>query len=166
MNIGRTKDNVCFVVNSPQERLFCDQQPPFLTQVKFTGAYELPWYGIQVAGTYQGLPGPEIVTSYVATNAEVIPTLGRSLSAGATATVTIPVAPAGTMYAERSNQIDLRTSKIIRIGRSRLLGSLDVFNVFNSAGVLAVNSRYGPQYLNPTSLLSPRLVRLSAQLDF
>jgi hypothetical protein len=38
--------------------------------------------------------------------------------------------------------------------------------MFNSAGVLAVNSRYGPQYLNPTSLLSPRLLRLSAQLDF
>ncbi len=166
LNTGRTRNNVCLVVNSPQELLFCDQRPPFLTQVKFTGAYELPWYGIQLAGTYQGLPGPEIVTSYVATNAEVISTLGRSLSAGATATVTIPVAAAGTMYAERSNQIDLRISKIIRIGRSRLLGGLDVFNVFNSAGVLAVNSRYGPQYLNPTSLLSPRLLRLSVQLDF
>jgi hypothetical protein len=166
MNTGRTRNNVCFVVNSPQERLFCDQRPPFRTQVKFTGAYELPWYGVQVSGTYQGIPGSEIVTSYVATNAEVAPSLGRNLSAGATATVTIPVAPAGSMYADRYNQIDMRASKIIRVGRSKVLGSLDVFNVFNSAGVFAVNARYGPQYLNPTSLLSPRLFRLSAQIDF
>jgi hypothetical protein len=166
LNSGRTKNNSCFVVNSPQELLFCDQRPPLRTQVKFTGAYELPWYGIQFAGTYQGIPGAEIVTSYVATNAEVLPTLGRNLSAGATATVTVPIAPAGSMYNDRYNQIDLRASKIVRIGKSKLLGSIDIFNVFNSAGVFGVNSRYGPQYLNPTSLLSPRLFRLSAQIDF
>ena len=163
---GRTRLNTCFVVNSPQELLFCDQRPPFQTQVKFMGVYPFPWYGIQVSGAFQSVPGRKSLATYVATNAEVAPTLGRDLSAGATSTITLPVAPAGSLYEKRWNQFDLRASKIFRFGGTRVLGSLDVFNVFNSDGVLGVNSGYGPLYRLPTSILAPRLFRFAAQVDF
>jgi hypothetical protein len=163
---GRTALNTCYVVNSPQDMLFCDQKPPFQTQLKFMGVYPLPWYGVQVSGAFQSVPGPEIATTYVATNAEIQPSLGRALSAGATATVTLPVTPAGSLYEKRWNQFDFRASKIFRVGDIRLLGSLDVFNLFNSDGVLGVNSGYGPLYRTPTAILSPRLFRFAAQVDF
>ena len=39
---------------------WCDIKPPFQTQLKLLGSYPLPWYGIQVSGTFQVVPGPEI----------------------------------------------------------------------------------------------------------
>lgn len=110
--------------------------------------------------------GAPISTTYVATNAEIAPTLRRNLAAGQTATVTLPITKPGTMYAKRWNQLDVRVSKIFQIGRTRVLGNFDVFNVFNSAGVLAVNDRYGPLWQKPAGLVAPRLMRLGGQIDF
>ena len=163
---GRTAINTCYVINSPQELLFCDQRPPFQTQLKVLGVYPLPWWGVQVSGAFQNVPGAEIATTYVATNAEIAPTLGRNLSAGATATLSLPITEAGALYSKRSNQLDIRVSKIFRVGRMRLVGSLDIFNAFNSDGVLGVNSVYGPLWQNPTGVLSPRLFRFATQVDF
>jgi hypothetical protein len=163
---GRTKTNRCFVVNSPQDLLFCDVRPPFQTQVKLSGVYELPWYGIQFSGVLQSMPGVEIATTYVARNAEIAPSLGRNLSAGANTTVTLAVVPPGTFYADRWNNLDLRAAKIFRSGPTRLTVSLDIFNVFNSDGAQAVNGRYGPQYLNPTAILNARYYKASMQFDF
>jgi hypothetical protein len=39
---------------------YCDQSQsgiPWRTQFKLAGTYPLPWYGIQLSGSYQGLPG-------------------------------------------------------------------------------------------------------------
>jgi hypothetical protein len=39
---------------------YCDQSQsgiPWRTQFKLAGSYPLPWYGIQIAGSYQALPG-------------------------------------------------------------------------------------------------------------
>jgi hypothetical protein len=164
---GRTKEDTCFVVNSPQELHFCEVSPPFQMMWKLMGVYPLPWGGVQVSGAFQSLPGAEILTDYVATNAEVAPSLGRPLSAGATSTITLPITRPGTMYGTRWSQLDFRTSKIFGVGRqTRLLLSFDLFNVFNSAGVLSVNNSYGPVWQNPVGLIAPRLARFSTQVTF
>jgi hypothetical protein len=163
---GRTAIDTCYVVNSPQELLFCDVTPPFQAIWKIMGVQPLPWWGLQVSGAFQSLPGAEILTTYEATNAEIVPTLRRNLSAGATATVSLPITKPGTMYARRWNQLDVRASKIFRVGDVRMLGNFDMFNVFNSDGVLSVNDRYGPLWQRPTGLIAPRLVRLGLQVDF
>ena len=72
----------------------------------------------------------------------------------------------GTSYGEQFNKLDVRLSKMVRIGRNRLTGSLDIFNFFNGAGVVQVNTRYGPAWLNPIQVLGARLFRLSGQIDF
>ena len=84
-------------MDSPQALLNCRTAPPFQTQIKLIGVYPLPW-GIQTSATYQGLPGPQITASRTYTNAEVLPSLGRNLAAGANGTVAVPLIAPGTMY--------------------------------------------------------------------
>lgn len=165
-NTARLANNRCFVVDSPEELLFCDVKPPFLTMVKLMGAYPLPW-GTRLSGAFQSLPGPEISTAtIVVRSAQIAPTLGRNLSAGANATVTLPLLQPGTLYGKRYNRVDVRFSKTFDVAQYRLVGSLDVFNLLNGAGIIAVNTRYRPVFRNPISALGARLFRVSAQIDF
>ena len=176
LSTGREEIKTCQVIDSPQALLFCDNKPPFQTQLKFLGVYPLPWWGLQMSGAFQSVPGPEISsfsitgnnqgTSYVVINSEVRSTLGRDLSSGANGTVTVPMIQPGTVYGDRWSQLDLRFTKNVRIGRTRVTGSLDIFNILNSSATQSVNTRYGPDWLKPTQILSARLFRLSARLDF
>jgi hypothetical protein len=164
---ARAALNSCFTVDSPQQLLFCDVRPPFQTQIKLMGFTPLPWWGLQASVVLQSLPGPEFsATTYVATNAEIAPSLGRNLSAGAAATATVPLIQPGTMYGEQFNKVDLRITRIFRAGGRRLTAGVDIFNLFNGAGVLQVNTTYGPEWLHPTSVMGARMFRLSGQIDF
>ena len=69
-------------------QLYCHVDTAFLTQVKFLGTYLVPKVDVQIAAAFRSLPGPNILANYVATNAEVQPSLGRPLSGGA-ANVTV-----------------------------------------------------------------------------
>ncbi len=64
------------------------------------------------------------------------------------------------------NQVDVRLSKRIHIGRARVMGMLDVYNLFNASTITAVNTRYGPAWLQPLAILPARLFKVGAQLDF
>ena len=174
---SRRVDESCFVVDSPQQLLYCDIKPPFLTQIKLMGVYPLPFFGIQASGSWQQLPGPEVSAyflsygviegGYVATNAEIAPTLGRSLSAGANGTVNLPLLAPNSEYGSRYNKVDLRVSKIFRVGGTRrVTGSLDALNVLNGAGIIAVNTRYGPNFRYPTQIMGGRQLRLSGNFEF
>jgi hypothetical protein len=145
---------------------FCRVAPPFQAQVKAFINYPLPWWGIRASATYQSLPGPEITASLVASNSEIAPSLGRNLSAGATATATIDLIPFGSVFADRINQVDFRVTKSARVGRVRLEPMLDVFNLFNASPILGVNTRYGTSWLTPTQILPGRLFKLGVQLNF
>jgi hypothetical protein len=109
--------------------------------------------------------GPLIAANYIATNAVIIPSLGRPLSGGA-ANATINLVTPGTMYGERLNQLDMRFSKDFRMGQSRVFrANLDIYNILNSNPVRAVNTAYA-SWLVPTSILDPRLFKISGQFDF
>jgi hypothetical protein len=162
---GRQVTDSCYTVDSPQALLFCRVEPPYLTQVKLNGMMPVPW-DFQIAATFQSLPGVPISASYVATNAEVAPSLGRNLS-GARTTVTINnvIAPQ-TLFEERINQFDVRVSRTFRFAGASLVAHLDVFNAFNTNPILGVNTRYGPSWLDATQVLDARLFKFGAQLTF
>jgi hypothetical protein len=159
---GRVTTNNCFVVDSPQQTLNCDITPPYLTQVKLLGVYPLPW-GLQASATFQSLPGPEITANRVYTSAEVLPSLGRPLTTG---NATVPLVKPGTEYAGRLHQVDFRGTKTFRLGTRRIMANVDLYNLFNTSPVLALNNTYGANWLQPTQILQGRLVKFGAQLDF
>jgi hypothetical protein len=169
---GKTVTDNCFVYDSPDQR-FCRNDPPLAsqTQVKFNGAYPLPW-GLQLAATYQNIPGVPLAASYTATNAQIAPSLGRNLGqcrGAATCNGTVTIAnlfEPNTEFGERIQQVDVRTNKRFQAGRIRITAKFDVYNILNNNVVLAVNPVYGPSWLNPLNILSPRLFKFGVQLDY
>ena len=121
---------------------------------------------LQAALVYQNLPGPNYAGRLTVPTAAVATSLGRPL-AGGTRTVTVDLLPTLGYYLDtRINQLDVRMSKIIKVGSNRLQGNLDVYNLFNGSTVLNMNQVVGPSFLQPTQILPARLFKLSLQLDF
>ena len=139
---------------------------PFQTDVKLSGLYPLPWWGIAFSATFQSIPGPPIVATAVVPNAQIAPSLGRDLGAGVNGTATVQLVAPGTVYGDRLNQFDIRVMKTLKAGRTRIKGSLDLYNLFNVSPVLALNSQYGPAWQRPLVVLPGRFAKVGVQVDF
>ena len=166
LSSGRTSTDECDVapkVDSPNAR-YCHVDTKFLTQVKFLGVYTVPKVDVQIAATYQSLPGPQITANYNAPNATIAASLGRNLSGGA-ANQTVNLVEPGTIYGERSNQLDLRFGKIFKLSRLRTAVNFDLYNALNGNAVLALQNNFAVWQV-PTAILPPRLAKISLQLDF
>ena len=175
LSMGRTVANNCLVVDSPQDARpgFCKVTPPWSagSQVKFTVVYPLP-FAIQTSAIYQNNPGIPVSASYVVTNAAIAPSLGRNLSDCGTAAVcnanrTVDLIAPQTMFEPRLQQVDFRLSRTFRLGgTARLRGNLDIYNVLNANNVINENTTYGPAWRDAIQILSGRLLRIGAQIDF
>jgi hypothetical protein len=115
--------------------------------------------------TLQNLPGVPITASYVATNAEIAPSLGRNLSGNARS-VTVELMESGARYEDRLTQLDVRVARVFRVGRTRVQGMFDVYNVLNASPVLLANTRYGEAWLYAQQILAARMLKFGAQLNF
>ena len=56
VSLGNTRSENCVVVDSPQQTLFCEMDNP-QNQIKISGAYPLPWWGLQASAVFQNVPG-------------------------------------------------------------------------------------------------------------
>jgi hypothetical protein len=142
----------------------CAIDGKFQTQVKFLGTYLVPKADVSIAATFRSLPGPGIVSNYVASNAVVQPSLGRPLSGGA-ANATVNLVAPGTIFGEQTNLLDLRLSKILRFGKYRTAVNLDLANLFNSSGVTTLNNNYSTWQV-PTGIHQARIAKISVNFDF
>jgi hypothetical protein len=164
--------NNCFVVNSPQQLFNCNAAVPLQNRFKLNGSYSLPW-DVTVAAVYQSNPGANYNANVTYTNAQIAPSLGRSLSGGA-ASVTLNVVAPNSQFGDRVNQLDFRVGKIVRFGRTRLQGNLDLYNLLNASPPVTYNSTYGTYgsatagsvFRQPTQILDGRLAKFSVQYDF
>ena len=176
MNVGRTAFQ-CVVIDAPVP--FCNDSPPFQHNWKFSGAYPLPVWDIQVSGTIQLLPGSPIGAgggagdarsagaTWVVSNDVIAPVLGRDLSQGSRGRQTVQLFANDHEFEEgRLKQIDIRISKSIDIGLGRVQGQFDLYNILNSSNVLAQNIRFGPNYRNALQIIGARMVKFGLQLDF
>ena len=185
LSVGRTVWDTCFAVGQPNlvalqdlgsnavttsnRPDFCRIEPNWAdsTQVKFMVVYPLP-YDVQVSAIYQNAPGIPILAEWTATNADIGPSLGRTLSEGSRGSVDVPLIQDGKMFEDRGQQIDLRFSKIINLpGTSqRIRGNFDIFNVTNQNDVLRQVLDYGSRWQNVQQILGGRLLKFSVRYDF
>jgi hypothetical protein len=166
LDTGKSIVDTCFVVNSPQDLLNCHVVTPFKaqSQVKLNGSVPLPLKFL-LAGTLQNLSGPQYQANYPVPTADVFPSLQRNL-AGGVKTVTVPLIAPQTLFYPRITRVDMRVSKILMLGHTRLQLNLDAYNALNSSAVTGINSSYNAIWLQPTSVIDPRLLQLSGQVSF
>jgi len=157
-----------FTVDSP-EAVFCRTQSPFRPDIKASASYTLPGE-VQISGVYLGSSGVDVTALWNAPNSVIAPALGRDLSAGATATKMVALVQPGTVFLDRLHQVDMRVSKLVRLGRARVRGDVNVYNAFNGTYVNAYNTAFTSvgknSFLRPTDVLGGRTFKVSAQLDF
>jgi hypothetical protein len=179
---GRIKQNICGLVDgnpnvtisspvgglvaglAPASPTYCDTRPPFQTQAKFVGILPLPWWGLSGSLAFQSAPGPQILATWAAP-ASSVTGLGRPLS-GSVSTVSVPLVPAGTLYGDRLNQLDIRVAKTFKMRQYRIQPQADLYNIFNANPVLTENSTFGPNWRQPISMLLGRMFKLGVQLNF
>jgi len=167
VDTGRTVADRCFVVDSPQELLYCRTVTPFRaqTQVKLHGSYPLP-AGFTVSATYQNVPGPDITANYATTTDQIAPSLGRNL-AGGTSTASVPLIEPQTQFEKARTQLDLRLSKNFKLSsRVGLQANVAAYNAMNASSILQRNNTFGSQWGRPQLILDARLVQFSGQLTF
>jgi hypothetical protein len=166
---GNTVSDSCYVVDSPSLR-FCRQDTP-IADFKAGVSYPLPWWDIQAAVNYQNLLAPAYNATYQYTNAEVFPTLGRNLGACAPGaacnqTVTVTLLEPNKQREDRAQQVDLRFSKLVRLGRARVRGRFDIYNVLNSDDVLTQTQTLQTNFRRPGTILNGRTFKFGANFDF
>jgi hypothetical protein len=151
----------------------------YLPYYKGLASYTVPKVDMQLGLTFLSKPGMVVSfagtptngghlrANYTVSNAAIAPILGRPLSGGA-ANATVNLIEPGTKYGERVNELHLRVAKILRVGGLRANVGVDIFNIINAAPGLSYNENFianGP-WLTPTTVMTARFAKLSAQIDF
>jgi hypothetical protein len=195
MAVGRTDFDYCWQnslpnvqqlgtpVGLPRTDSYCRIQSGWWdgvgSQIKLQAVYPLPHEFI-ISGTYKNLPGIPIQADFVVPNVAVVPSLGRDLSAcrgltgaACTATTTAMIVPVAFNQGDvsspkkddRLNQVDLRLTRTFSIGRYRLQGGAELYNVFNSRPAQGIVTTYGTSWLLPAAILGGRLFKFNVQID-
>ena len=170
---------------TPRSEAYCHNEQPWSSsaQLKLQGVYPFPWWGLQMSGTMQNVNTFDIAATRSYTNAEIRTGLGRDLgscrgAATCAGTAAISLIPAATYYGTRLTQLDLRFTKSLKLGRARLVGNFDAYNVLNSGAAVNVNATYGNgttpgsgtagtnAWQRPLTLIGPRLFKFGGQLDW
>jgi hypothetical protein len=184
VNVGRTETNSCNTVLSnpqmvsflgpasgtaaPRTTAYCDVVPPWTadTQLKVSGTIPLP-YQFYAGVTYQNLPGIPWYAVNVFRNADIFPSLGRNLAAGANGTVSVDLIPPQTQFEDRIQQLDFRFAKMFRRSGKRFEPEFDIYNALNASPVLSVNNNYNSAgWRAPTQILAGRLLKFGLRVTF
>ncbi|HLG55628.1 MAG TPA: TonB-dependent receptor [Vicinamibacterales bacterium] len=183
-------------IDSPDTRMnllslgSCRDEDPFLTTLRGLASYTLPKIDVQVSATLRSQPAFELGTGSgtagPATNGAVwqVPNsivqqqLGR-LPVGSLLNGTTNVLLIDNEHRQfvggRRNQVDMRIAKVLRFGQTRADVGLDLTNLLNTNYATAYTSTYqysagntlnGGTWLNPTSVYTPRFVRVNATFNF
>jgi hypothetical protein len=175
---GRLVEDICDVRSQVPELTsgtlasptipYCRQHEPLRTTFKGLFSYLIPNIDVQVAGTFSSRPGVSLLANQVYTSAQVanpaFSTLGRPLAQ--VGTVTVNLIEPQTQFGTRIDQLDLRIGKLLRFGNTRTSLNVDIVNALNSNDNLAYSPTFSATWPAPTSVISARLFRLSAQFDF
>jgi carboxypeptidase family protein len=159
MGVTDTRTCTAGTVN-PNLLINCDVKLPFAgeTQYKTVFSYQLP-SDMQLSGAFQSTPGPRIQGNYTVTSAIAGLTITQT-------SITTNLVVPGTLYGDRLEQLDLRVSKGVKVGRTRMVGNVELFNALNGAAVLVLNNTFGANWQKPQNVLLGRMLKFGIQADF
>jgi hypothetical protein len=184
---ARSIEDTCATVvkiDSPDPRN-CRDVDPFQTTLRGLAAYTIPKIDVQVSATLRSQPAFELGTGVIGNgatwnvpNTVVRDTLGRlpeGLLLGGNTAVRLIDNDHRLFVGGRRNQVDLRVAKIFRLGRTRSDIGLDLGNLLNTNYATAYTATYqyspgnalgGGTWLDPTSVYTPRFVRVNFTVNF
>ena len=97
----------------------------------------------------------------------IAPTLNGTYAA---TTITVPLYPTGSpdWRGERLNQLDLKVSKVFKIGQVRVTPAFEAFNINNSDNIISYGSTsYNTaSYLVPNSIVQGRILGVGATVKW
>jgi hypothetical protein len=165
---GRAVEDSCAVREQVPEdgstNPYCRTVEPMQTQFKGLATYLIPRVDVQVSGTFSSRPGTSLTANQIFSSAQVQGSLGRPLAV--VPNVTVNLIEPQTVFGDRINQVDLRIGKLLRFGRTRTNVSLDVVNALNSNDNLGYSPTFSPTWPTPTSVLTARIFRFTAGIEF
>jgi hypothetical protein len=161
---------------------------PWETTLRGSASYTVPKIDVLVSATMRSQPKLQLNATILVPNSVILAQLGH-LPSGAAATGTTNVylvdyALPGTsdagaggpnrLYADsRRNQIDMRFAKILRFNSRRLDVGVDLYNLLNTNYGTVYDTSFGTygaapstSFGNPTSIVTPRFVRLNFTLSY
>jgi hypothetical protein len=151
---------------------YCHVEPGFVTKMSGVASYIIPKIDVLLAGTVRSDQGAPLRATWNVPIATVSAALGRPAAAAGT-TIPVDLVAPGQVWGDRVNEVDLRLGKILKFGRMRTNVGFDVYNLLNQAAVLTYSQTFNPAvlsgpgaWLQPTSVLTPRFFKVSAQIDF
>jgi len=168
---------------TPQRSDACDVTEPWITTWRGLASYRLPKADVLVSAIVRstlttasgtmGSNGSSVSANYQLPNTVLQQYLGR-LPAGALATGTTTLnllRPADLYPPDRQTQLDLRFAKIVKVRTMRYDLGVDLYNVFNANAATTLTQNYdytngGATWLNPTAIMSPRLLRFNVTMTF
>ena len=188
---GRVSADVCSIEAAVPElqtqygifaysRNDCNVVEPFQTQLKLLGTYLVPKIDVQFGVTFQSAPGPpQLANWFILPGQAGVPSFSGAgvrlaslvpqVQPTAFQSATAPTIAGAAEYWARANQLDIRFSKIFRLGtggRYRVTINFDMANALNSSDILAFNNTYGPHWGAPLNIMDARLLKLSGAFDF
>jgi hypothetical protein len=156
----------------------CNNAEPWQSTIRGLASYTLPKIDVLVSATVRSQPQTAITATWQVPNAVITSALGH-LPPGATAAGTTNLALTDNehrVYAdERRTQVDMRFAKVLRFNRTRTDIGVDLNNLLNTNYATGFNTTYvygtdnTPRpsgWATPTSLYTPRFVRLNLTFNF
>jgi hypothetical protein len=172
----------------PQQ--FCHRESGWKTNVKGLASYNLPKIDVLFSGTFRSLPyaGNEFPSvqsqslggTVLALNIPGVvntTSLGRPFGSGNVVEFLNVVQP-GALYGNRLNAVDLRVSKVLKLGifkEGRAHVNFDIYNVLNANTTEVYQRNYSAPaaagaprstYLDPLSIMAARYFKFGTQIDF
>jgi hypothetical protein len=162
-----------------QQATACYSKEPFQTTLRGLAIYTVPKIDVLLSGTFRSQPGDSRTATWIVPNSVILASLGRlpvgAVLTGTTSVNLLDLDERRLYHGERRSQIDLRIAKILRFGRTRVDGGLDLGNLLNTNYATnfentyqfsAANATQGGTWNNPTGVITARFVRLNLTVDF
>jgi hypothetical protein len=123
---------------------------------RVSGSYTTPWQKVNVAGFYNTRAGYPFE--------QIVQTTSRG---GGAAAAGILLSPIGDTRLPTFQNFDFRIDKPFTFGTTKIIASMDIFNLFNENTILAENRTQNSATANTIkNILAPRVIRFGARITF